>query len=381
VKHQYLTVMGFFLAVFVLGLPKLGLAHKPSDSYLSLFLQGEVIEAEWEIALRDLEFALGLDTDHDGAITWGELRAHHPTIADYAFSHLELSRDSRPCSIHSNEQWVNYHSDGAYTVLRFELDCPPGPAKVSLVYHLFFDLDPWHRGLLKIVYPKGVQSAVVSPEHRRLELNDTQFSRWRSFTQYWREGVWHIWAGIDHLLFLFALLLPAVLWWEAGRWREVESFRATLVNVTGVVTAFTVAHSITLGAAVLGFVSLPSRWVESGIAATVIFAAINNLYPFIHGKRWMIAFSLGLIHGFGFATVLTELGLPSGALGLALAGFNLGVETGQLAIVLAFLPIAYVLRGSWFYRRGVLQLGSMAVLVIGVVWFLERSLNYRVLPI
>jgi hypothetical protein len=88
-----------------------------------------------------------------------------------------------------------------------------------------------------------------------------------------------------------------------------------------------------------------------------------------------------LIHGFGFATVLTELGLPSGALGLALAGFNLGVETGQLAIVLAFLPIAYVLRGSWFYRRGVLQLGSMAVLVIGVVWFLERSLNYRVLPI
>lgn len=380
-KHGKLTFTGFFLVVLVLGLPKLGLAHKPSDSYLKLFLQGEVLTAEWDIALRDLEFALGLDTDHDGAITWGELRARHPAIADYAFSHLMLNRGDKPCHPQSNGQWVNYHSDGAYTVLRFELGCPPGPAQLSLTYHLFFDLDPWHRGLVKIVYPKGVQSAVVSPEHRRIELNPTQFSRWRSFTQYWQEGVWHIWTGIDHLLFLLALLLPAVLWREDGRWREVESFRATLVNVTGVVTAFTLAHSITLSAAVLGLVSLPSRWVESGIAATVIFAAINNLYPLIDGKRWVIAFSLGLIHGFGFATVLTELGLPSGALGLALAGFNLGVETGQLAIVLAFLPIAYVLRGSWLYRRGALQLGSMAVLVIGVVWLLERSLNYRLLPI
>jgi hypothetical protein len=377
IKHGYLTFLRFLLAVFVLGLPKLSLAHKPSDSYLRLFLQGEVLKAEWDIALRDLEFVLGLDTNHDGAITWGELHAHHPAIADYAFSHLVLRRGGRPCGIHSNGQWVDYHSDGAYTVLRFDLDCPRNPAQLSLEYHLFFDLDPWHRGLLKIVYPEGVQSAVVSPEHRRIELNLTQFSRWRSFIQYWQEGVWHIWSGIDHLLFLLALLLPAVLWWEGGRWREVESFRATLMNVTGVVTAFTVAHSITLSAAVLGLVSLPSRWVESGIAATVIFAAINNLYPLIDGKRWVIAFSLGLIHGFGFAAVLTDLGLPSGALGLAPAGFNLGVETGQLAIVLAFLPIAYVLRGSWFYRRGVLQLGSMAVLVIGVVWFLERSLSRR----
>ncbi len=156
--------------------------------------------------------------------------------------------------------------------------------------------------------------------------------------------MWHIWIGFDHILFLLSLLLPAVLIWRASRWQAVETFRAAFVDVFRIVTSFTVAHSITLSLATLGFVSLPSRWVESAIAASVVLAALNNLWPLFHGRRWMVAFGFGLIHGFGFASVLVDLGLPRETLVLALVGFNLGVEAGQLAIVALFLPLAFALR-------------------------------------
>jgi len=126
-------------------------------------------------------------------------------------------------------------------------------------------------------------------------------------------------------------------------------------------------------------ISLPSRLVESAIAASVVLAALNNLIPLVGGRRWVVAFAFGLIHGFGFASVLAELGLPRDALVLALVGFNLGVEAGQLAIVAAFLPLAYFLRASWFYRRVVLSGGSTAIVAIAMIWLLERVLNMKLI--
>ena len=166
----------------------------------------------------------------------------------------------------------------------------------------------------------------------------------------------HIWAGFDHILFLLSLLLPAVLVPSAdfrrGVGRRSRASETAFWDVLKVVTAFTVAHSITLSLATLGVVSLPSRLVESAIAASVVLAALNNIRPVVHGGRWIIAFCFGLIHGFGFASVLADLGLPQGSLLLALVAFNLGVELGQLAIVAVFLPLAYALRDTLFYRRG-----------------------------
>jgi hypothetical protein len=150
--------------------------------------------------------------------------------------------------------------------------------------------------------------------------------------------------------------------------------------VLRIVTAFTLAHSITLSLATLGFVSLPSRWVESAIAASVVLAALNNVWPVFHGRRWMVAFGFGLIHGFGFASVLIDLGLPQGALALALLGFNLGVECGQMAIVAAFLPLAFVLRHSAFYRRLVLRLGSLLITALASTWLAERVFEIKLLP-
>lgn len=368
---------GWLLTGLMMATISVAWAHKPSDSYLTLRLNGQIIDGQWDIALRDLEFAIGLDGDGDGNITWGELRARHGAIADYALSHLSVTANGISCLKRPGEQLVDNHSDGAYTVLRFTLDCPDTGAPLKLTYQLFFDLDPSHRGLVKIEYPTAVQTAVLAPDQLSLELAAQVHSGWQQLGSYWRQGIWHIWQGTDHILFLLALLLPSVRWREQGQWRQADSFREVLITVLAIVTAFTIAHSITLSMAVLGFVNLPSRLVESAIAATIVLAALNNLYPCFTKRRWLLGFCLGLIHGFGFASALAGLHLPGSALALALAGFNLGVETGQLAIVAAFLPLAYLMRGSWFYHRVALDLGSLTVAAVALVWLAERGLDTR----
>lgn len=360
--------------------PLISFAHKPSDSFLSLDLSADRLTGQWAIALRDLDYAIGVDGDGDGAITWGELKQRYSAITDYALARLSVDSAGATCTFKTEPALVDSYSDGAYVVVGLLSDCTTAQP-INLDYRLFFDLDPSHRGLLKTIHTDGVQTAILSPEQSHLSLVSAAHSLWSQFSDYWQEGVWHIWIGFDHILFLLALLLPTVLWRENGRWRSASCLRSVVVDVAAIVTAFTIAHSITLSLAVLGWISLPARWVESAIAATVILAALNNLYPLLPGKRWAIAFGLGLIHGFSFASVLVDLGLPSSALGVALLGFNLGVETGQLVIVAGFLPLAYLLRGSWLYRRAALPLGSFAVAVMATLWFAERSFNINLIAL
>jgi hypothetical protein len=124
-------------------------------------------------------------------------------------------------------------------------------------------------------------------------------------------------------------------------------------------------------------VHLPSRLVESAIAFSVVLAALNNLRPLVHRGRWLVAFGFGLVHGFGFATVLAELGLPQESLVPALLGFNLGVELGQLAIVAVFLPLAYATRHTWMYRRLIFVGGSAAIALIAAIWMVERVFDWQ----
>ena len=350
------------------------LAHKPSDSYLRLTLnESAVIQGQWDIALRDLDHAIGLDANGDGDITWGELRTRHADIAAYALARLAVQSAGQPCRASAGEQLVDQHSDGAYTVLSFSLACAQAPSSLDVSYTLFADLDPLHRGLLKLDSGEGTQSVVLEPAAGTQRFTLQAPSRLAQFTTYVREGVWHIWIGFDHILFLLALLLPAVLLWRAPGWAPVTSFRVAFIDVLKIVTAFTLAHSITLTLASLRVVELPSALVESTIAASVVLAALNNVWPLFHGRRWMVAFGFGLIHGFGFATVLAELGLPQGALVIALVAFNLGVELGQLAIVAVFLPLAFALRATPFYRRVVLRYGSLVIALLAAVWLVERA--------
>lgn len=355
-------------------------AHKPSDSYLILKTDGATIQGQWDIALRDLDFAIGLDSDGNGEITWGELRSRHQAIAAHILPRLHIQADQRGCPMRVSSHQVDNHSDGAYAVINFVASCPLPPAILVLNYQLQFDVDPQHRGLLRLEHQGGTSTAIFSPEKATQRFDLREVTLWRQFLDYTKEGVWHIWIGFDHILFLLSLLLPAVLYREHKRWRAVGGFRPALWNVVQVVTAFTVAHSITLSLATLGVVSLPSRWVESAIAASVVFAALNNLFPLFEGKRWMMAFAFGLIHGFGFASVLADLGLPQHALLLALVGFNLGVEAGQLAIVSAFLPLAFYLRNTRFYQHVVLHGGSLMIALLAATWLAERVFDFKVLP-
>ena len=372
-------------------------AHKPSDSYLTLSVDSSGVNGRWDIALRDLDFALTLDADGDGAVTWGEVSQRHNDIAAYAAARLKVSADGAPCTLQFSAQRVDEHTDGAYTVLPLRAEC--GKALTSsaiktlaLHYTLFADLDPQHRGLLNLAAQGQTRTAILGPHAAQQSFTLAETGALQQFVAYLREGVWHIWIGFDHILFLISLLLPAVGLWvlqprsaphrsATRRWQPVPHFAVAFWDVLRIVTAFTLAHSITLSLAVLGLVTLPSRLVESAIAASVVLAALNNIWPLVRGRRWVVAFLFGLVHGFGFASVLADLGLPQGALALALVGFNVGVELGQLAIVLVFLPLAFALRRTAFYRRVVLLGGSLLIAALAAVWLAERVFDVKLLTL
>ncbi|WP_318841039.1 HupE/UreJ family protein [Noviherbaspirillum aerium] len=356
-------------------------AHKPSDSYLSLSTsdaKAHEVRGQWDIALRDLEHAVGIDGNGDGELTWSEIRDRHADIAAYALSRLSLKAGGSPCRAAPTAHLIDHHSDGAYAVLRFSATCEQAVNALDIEYRLLFDLDPQHRGLLKFAQGGQGTSAIFSPDQPSIRVDAAGFGPLAQFIDYFGHGVWHIWIGFDHILFLISLLLPAVLVFHQRQWQSADRLRPAVTDVLKVVTAFTLAHSITLSLAALELVSLPTRWVESAIAASVVIAAVNNLVPFFQGQRWIAAFVFGLVHGFGFASVLGDLGLPQSALLLSLVGFNLGVEIGQLAIVAAFLPLAYGLRKTWLYRRAIFVGGSAAIALLASVWLVERAFEVNV---
>ena len=358
--------------------PQAAWAHKPSDSYLTLRATeggGNTIDLRWDIALRDLDYVLQLDRDGNGDLTWGEVRQRSDDITKLAIARLAFTAAQTDCPLEATQPLgLDKHSDGNYAVLKLQAKCPSLAAPLKVRYAMLFDVDPSHRGLVQWVAPGSdtAQALVFGATSAEQTLTLQPPTVWQTLAQYLKDGVWHIWIGYDHILFLLALLLPAVLLRKNGQWQAAPTLRGAFIEVLKVVTAFTIAHSITLTLASLQVITLPSRLVESVIAASVVLAALNNLRGTIEGRRWVMAFVFGLIHGFGFASVLADLGLPQNALVLALVGFNAGVELGQLTIVAVFLPLAFWLRKTYFYRVGVLIGGSLLVAVLATWWLAQR---------
>lgn len=368
----------FILALVLAASP--AEAHKPSDSYLKLRGGGESLAIQWDLAIKDLDFLLGIDANQDGDITWGELKDRRSAIESHALSRLSIAHHGKKCELAVSEMKVVQHSDGNYAVLMIDTNCPGDAELLDIEYRLLFDIDPTHRGL--VLYDNGqvTSTHVLSPSNPTLELHTNEATLWRTFVQYVIEGVWHIWIGFDHILFLISLLLPAVLVLVDKRWQPVERFGPACRSVLKIVTVFTLAHSITLWLAVMEYVTLPSQMVEATIAFSIVVTALHNLFPVIRLPGWIIAFVFGLIHGFGFANVLLDLGLSSTSLAVSLLAFNVGVELGQIAIVLVFFPIAYAIRGTEFYKWVVLRGGSAVIAVIAVLWMIERIGNMSILP-
>jgi hypothetical protein len=361
-----------FVAALVLTTVKIAHAHKPSDAYLTLAVDATHVEGRWDIALRDLDNAIALDADGDGTITWGELRARQREISDYALSRLVLRSAAAPCPATAKTLRVVAHSDGMYAVVGFDAACPTEAQTLDVDYELFFDVDPLHDGIVRLDQGSNTKSAIFTATTRRQTFDRAATSRGKQLGSAVSLGISHIFSGIDHLLFLIALLLPAVLRRENGAWVPVARLRPALIDVLKIVTAFTLAHSITLTLSALDVLRLPSRLVESGIAASVVVAAVNNLWPVLDEDRWTAAFALGLLHGFGFSATLMDLGLPRQNLLLTLFGFNVGVEIGQMCVVGLFVPVAYLARRTRAYRRVVFGAGSLAIALVATVWLFQR---------
>jgi len=358
-------------------------AHKASDSYLQLAARGDSLQGRWDIALRDLDYAIGLDRDADGRLTWGEVRAAAESIKAYALTHLALTADDEVCPLHAGDLLIEQHSDGRYAVVPLSAPCPNSVHSLNLDYSLFFDLDKQHRGLLTLQLDDAQQTAIFSPETRRHHWNkvegDPAASAWTRLQNFAGEGVWHIWIGYDHLLFLLSLLLPAALIRKPDGWQPKTGFKTTLGEVVAVVSAFTLAHSLTLSLAVLQIVSLPSRWVEAAIAASVLLAALNNIVPCVTRRKYWVAFGFGLIHGLGIASVLLDMRLSPQNVAWALFSFNLGVELGQLAVVAAVLPLIGYFSRYRYYPAMAMHAGSAAIAGLALIWLAERSLDINLI--
>jgi hypothetical protein len=186
------------------------------------------------------------------------------------------------------------------------------------------------------------------------------------------EGVSHIWEGYDHLAFVTLLVLPIVLGGPRRRDGKRPPTRNAIASIAGVITAFTAAHSLTLALATLGVVSVPTRAVESAIAISVLVAAVANVLPNVPRLGAKLAFGFGLVHGLGFATALGDLGARDAGVAASLAGFNVGVELGQLAVVAAALPILFALRDSRVARVAVNYACSAACVGLAAIWLAER---------
>jgi len=348
-------------------------AHTLSVAHLDIELgaAGEPMRVELDLALRDLALVLPLDANRDEVVTWGELEAIADQVETLAISGMALSTAAGPCRLKPTGLATRRYAEGAYATLKIELRCPEGD-EVALRYSLLMARDPQHRALVTVRRGPDTSTFIARAGASAIVFAVDPKGSSRPFTEFLREGVHHILIGYDHLAFLISLLLPAALVRMKGQWQPAPGFRNAFVHVLGLVTAFTVAHSITLSLSALGWVTPASHWIEAVIAASVLLAALNNLWPLVVKRLWIVAFAFGLIHGFGFAGALGELGLPDGSRLWALLGFNLGVELGQLAVVCVLLPALFAVRRQAWYPKALMPAASIAIAALAAWWLWQR---------
>ncbi len=260
--------------------------------------------------------------------------------------HLLVEADGHRCTPQA--------SDG----LTLSFDCGQSIRQLSVRDRLPAVLGDGHHVIAMLTWDGGSLSHAFSAAQPTLQADLGQHATPNGAGSFFLLGVEHIATGYDHLLFVLALVLCG----------------GSLVQLLKIVTAFTLAHSVTLGAAAFDLVTLPSALVEAVIALSIAYVAFENLYPRLAiSRRWTISFAFGLVHGFGFSSVLKDIGLPQGSELLALLNFNLGVEAGQLVAVALVVPLLIALKKTR-YERGIVRLVSLAVLLTGLALFVERVL-------
>ncbi|MCK7552528.1 HupE/UreJ family protein [Marinobacter goseongensis] len=378
-RQRSLSGLTFSLALLLsLALPSAGWAHKASDSFI--YLDQTQSQVRIDLALRDLALLLPLDGNGDGQLNGAEVRSARADITRLVEQGLTLSNSAGRCQLVGQQWGLSRHSDGPYAAGRYQVACPDNLPPATLEYSLLFDRDPLHRSLVSITDSQDERLGVLGPDDRTLALENSGSvagNVLQLFVTFLYEGVIHLLIGLDHILFLLVLMLPATLplnrRQSAGGMVEKRGLKARLLELVGIVTAFTVAHSITLALAALNIVTLPIAWVETVIALSIAIAALNVVWPILGRKTWKLAFGFGLIHGFGFASVLGDLTSGVSQLAVALAGFNLGVELGQLGLLLVLFPALYLFSRFRLYERAAVPAILLAVGGLSLYWVAERA--------
>ena len=384
----------FLCFLSILAFHSIAFAHFPDQSYIYLQIQENSVTGRFEISTGDLNKVFGLDLR--AGLTKEDLAPHLAKIQEYVLQNASFSaREGGDYQIRFTEPDIlRAEAFGDFVLLKFELEGVKNvPEKIDVKYEAFIKDIAGHTALLVIEENKksglanneSMHSLEFSTGKTKQELSTTEDFLLPSFLAMIRSGIWHIWIGFDHILFLLALLLPSVLSFRSKDdglppefdtkvWKPVERFKPALKNVVLIVTCFTIAHSITLCLAAFEIISLPSRLIESIIAFSIALAAIHNIYPLISGREWLIAFVFGLFHGFGFAGILAEKGLGGDYLVLSVFGFNLGVEIGQMAIIVLVFPILFLLRRTFLYPK-IRVFGSIFLIFMSLYWFIERAFD------
>jgi hydrogenase/urease accessory protein HupE len=349
----------WLLLLVLAGMP--AYAHNAGVSSSEISVNGRVVAVEINASARDYEKAVGIRISEagSGSVNAVALAVMAPAVLGYVRGHAKVLSDEVPCEPDEGKA----RPADMHVTVTLVWTCPNSGA-LRYRLSLFQDVDPSAQHLVSLKTESGKQEFALDKNTPELALSGGVPSNFRVARHFLAAGVEHIFFGYDHIAFLIAIIL-----WTSRLWPVVKA-----------VTAFTFAHSITLSLAALDVARIPSAIIEPAIAASVIYVAVENFTTREAGKRWRETFLFGLLHGFGFASALEELGLPKVKLIAALAAFNCGVEIGQVLIVAtAFGLLSAVDRWQISGASGpvrnpaLVHAVSFAIVLLGSYWFVSRT--------
>ncbi|MER2491820.1 HupE/UreJ family protein [Catenovulum sediminis] len=349
-------------------------AHQSSTAFIQLKQQDSgQYTGYWQVAVEDLiRFSeMKLDLDQNGQLSWLEIEIQQQKIYQTMQAYLQFSDGQTQCQLSMlRDIKLAEHYNRYYLHFPMDLSCATSDT-IMVKYDAVFSTDASHKVLLDVQTNEYAQNYVLTETQRSITITPNELGHWQTFLDYLYQGMLHIWWGIDHLLFLAVLIIPGLLIRKNGQWSQPSSNWVSLKQLIWIVSAFTLAHSITLTLTALNIWQVSSRWVEVGIAASVLFAAVNNIWPLIQ-RLALMTFAFGLLHGMGFAGVLAELGLAQDAKVLSVLAFNLGVEIGQLVVLLMIVPLLLLFSQKAWYRQKMLPLSSILISCVAINWIWQR---------
>ncbi len=345
-------LLGAIVCLLVIAGP--ALAHDFSTSYSLIAAEGSEVRVMLTFSATDFHEGPRLDLDQDGRVGAEELDAGIDALFEAIEAHFQLRAPNPPVDT-SLAEYSLTAENVARISLRYLFES--NVTDITVVSTLDRLTQENHRHLLQIGEGDEARTAVLDRDYPSIDIDyATGIPFWVTILDFGELGIEHIFTGYDHLAFLLALLLATT----------------TLVSLAKVVTCFTLGHSITLVLATLGVLSMPSRLIESLIALSIAYVAIENFVGRKLVHRWLVTLVFGFVHGFGFSNVLSEMELGRSRLAMSLFSFNIGVEIGQLAFVAILFPLLlYIGRTPW--KEHVTSVASVAIMCLGFYWFVSRA--------